>query len=150
MGCARSSITRFTIVPVAKVTECDFFVSTAPGVNCEMSVGTVSATNDEPSRARATLAAGQMPGTVHRLGDVRDVPVPPQTDLVAEDPISGGPATPDGACGDDAPLVATQVRDRRLLDDEGRLRELDLERGVVRSRPAAARSWPSVPRRRDR
>jgi hypothetical protein len=52
------------------------------------------------------FVAGQLPGAVHGLGDVRDVPVPPKTDLVAEDPKSARPATADGACGDDAPLLA--------------------------------------------
>ena len=55
----------------------------------------------------------------------------PEPDLVAEDPKSARPATADGAFGDDAALLAAPVGDRRLLDDELRLRDFDLERGVV-------------------
>ena len=63
MGCARSSTTRFTIVPVAKVTQRDFFVATAPGVNCEMSAATVFCENESPNHGdTATLAAD---GTLH-------------------------------------------------------------------------------------
>jgi hypothetical protein len=77
------------------------------------------------------LVVAQSPGAFHGLGDVRDVSVPPQTDLVAEDPKSARPTTADGPGGDDAPLVAAQVSDRRLLDDERRLRDPDLERRVI-------------------
>jgi hypothetical protein len=55
----------------------------------------------------------------------------PYTDLVAEDPKSACPATADGTSGDDAPLLAAQVCDRRLLDDERLFSDFDLERGVV-------------------
>jgi hypothetical protein len=55
----------------------------------------------------------------------------PQTDIVAEHPKSACPATADGASGDDAPLLAAQVWDRRLLDDERPLWDVDLERRVV-------------------
>src|SRR4051794_28241046 len=63
MGCFRSQTSRFTIVPVAKVTQRDFFVSTAPGVNCEMSTATVFCENESPNHNdTATLAAD---GTLH-------------------------------------------------------------------------------------
>src|SRR4051795_208435 len=78
------------------------------------------------------LVAGQSPGTLYGLDDVGDVPVSPQPDLVAKDPKPARPATADGACGDHATLLATQVRDRRLLDHEPRFGDLDLERGVVK------------------
>lgn len=63
MGCARSATTRFTIVPVAKVTQRDFYVATAPGVNCEMSAATVFCENEGPNHSdTATLAPD---GTLH-------------------------------------------------------------------------------------
>jgi hypothetical protein len=63
MGCFRSASTRFTIVPVAKVTQRDFYVSTAPGVSCEMSAATVFCENESPNHNDiATLAAD---GTLH-------------------------------------------------------------------------------------
>src|SRR4051795_6491429 len=88
------------------------------------------------------LVAGQSPGTLYGLDDVGDVPISPQPDLVAEDPKPARPATADGACGDHATLLATQVRARRLLDHEPRLGDLDLERGVVK----VARRTPLEPR----
>src|SRR3954469_22645436 len=77
------------------------------------------------------LVAGQSPRTLYGLDDVGDVPISPEPDLVAEDPKPARPATADGACGDHATLLATQVGDRRLLDHEPRPGDLDLERGVV-------------------
>ena len=59
---------------------------------------------------RAIFVVAQSPRAVHRLGDVRDVSAAPQTDLVAEDPKPACPATADRAFGDDAPLLAAQVR----------------------------------------
>src|SRR3954452_7961364 len=88
------------------------------------------------------LVAGQSPGTLYGLDDVGDVPVSPQPDLVAEDPKPARPATADGSCGDHATLLAAQARDRRLLDHEPRLGDLDLERGVVE----VARWTPLDPR----
>ena len=52
-------------------------------------------------------------------------------DLVAEDPKSPCPAVADRALGDDAPLLAAEVWDGRLLDDVRRFWDLNLERGVV-------------------
>jgi hypothetical protein len=63
LACSRSPTTRFTVVPVAKVTQRDFFVSTAPGVSCEMSAATVFCENEGPNHNDiATLAAD---GTLH-------------------------------------------------------------------------------------
>src|SRR3954454_16448170 len=63
MGCFRSATTRFTIVPVARVTQRDFYVSTAPGVSCEMSAATVFCEDENPNHNDiATLAAD---GTLH-------------------------------------------------------------------------------------
>jgi hypothetical protein len=63
MGCSRSPTTRFTIVPVTKVTQRDFYVATAPGVSCEMSAATVFCENESPNHNDiATLAAD---GTLH-------------------------------------------------------------------------------------
>src|SRR3954468_21429445 len=78
------------------------------------------------------LVAGQSTGTLYGLDDVGDVPISPEPNLVAEDPKPARPATADGACGDHATLRATQVHDRRLLDHEPRLGDLDLQRGVVK------------------
>src|SRR3954462_11043373 len=77
------------------------------------------------------FVAGQSTGTLYGLDDVGDVPIPPEPDLVAEDPKPTRPTTAHGDCGDHPTLPATQVRDRRLLDHEPRLRDLDLERRVV-------------------
>src|SRR5215210_4517765 len=77
------------------------------------------------------FVAGQSTGTLYGLDDVGDVPISPEPDLVAEDPKPARPTTAHGACGDHPTLLATQVRDRRLLDHEPRLRDLDLERRVV-------------------
>src|SRR3954464_1843479 len=88
------------------------------------------------------LVAGQLTGTLYGLDDVGDVPISPEPDLVAEDPKPARPATADGACGDHTALLATQVRDRRLLDHEPRLGDLDLECGVVE----VARGTPLDPR----
>jgi len=71
-------------------------------------------------------------GAVDSLGDVRNVSVAPKADLVAEDPESAGPASSDGTFGNDAALLAAEVWDRRLLDDERPLWNLDLERGVIK------------------
>ena len=55
----------------------------------------------------------------------------PEPDLVAEDPKSGRPASADGSFGDNTAILSAPVVDRRLLDHERSLRELDLKRGVV-------------------
>ena len=100
---------------------------------------------------RAIFVVAQSPRAVDGLGDVRDVAAAPKADLVAEDPKSARPATADRAFGDDAPLLAAPVVDRRLLDDERPLRDLDLERGVVEvTRRTPLQSVPPAPRRRDR
>jgi hypothetical protein len=70
---------------------------------------------------RAIFIAGESPRAFHRLGDVWDAATEPQADLVAEDPKSARPASADGTFGHDAPLVAAQIRDRRLLDHAGPL-----------------------------
>jgi hypothetical protein len=63
LACSRSPTTRFTIVPVTKVTQRDFYVATAPGVSCEMSAATVFCENESPNHNDiATLAAD---GTLH-------------------------------------------------------------------------------------
>jgi hypothetical protein len=77
------------------------------------------------------LVTSEVPRTLHGLRDVGNVSAPPQPDLVAEDPESTRPAAADGALGDDAPLHAAPVMDRRLLDDECPLWDFDLERGVI-------------------
>ena len=92
---------------------------------------------------RTIFVVGQSPGAIHCLGDIGNVSVEPKTDLVAEYPKSACPATADGASGNDAPLLPAQVWDRRLLDDEGPLRDFDLKRGVVE----IARRTPLQPRR---
>jgi hypothetical protein len=84
---------------------------------------------------RTIFLVGQSPRTVYGLGDVGNVSVAPHANLVAEYPKSACPATADGASGNDAPLLPAQVWDRRLLDDERPLRDLDLERGVVEIAP---------------
>jgi hypothetical protein len=58
------------------------------------------------------------------------MPVLPKPDLVSEDPKSTGPATAHGTYRDDAAQLAAQIWDRRLLDDEGRPWDVDLECGV--------------------
>jgi hypothetical protein len=77
------------------------------------------------------LVAGQSPGTTDGLNDVGDVSISPEPDLVAEDPKPARPAGADRARGDHPTLLATQVGDRRLLDHEPRLGDLDLKRRVV-------------------
>jgi hypothetical protein len=58
MECARSRTSAFRVVPVARVTQRDFHVATAPGVNCEMSAATVFCENVKPPRNdTARLAA---------------------------------------------------------------------------------------------
>src|SRR4051794_11346294 len=91
------------------------------------------------------LVAGQSPGTLYGLDDVGDVSISPEPDLVAEDTKPARPATADGAYGDHATLLPTQVRDRRLLDHEPRLGDLNLQRGVVK----VAR-WPPLDLRHQR
>ena len=88
------------------------------------------------------VAAGQVTGTVYGLGDVGDVPISPEPDLVTEDPKPARPPTADSACRDHATLLATQVRDRRLLDHKPRPGDLDLKRRVVE----VARWTPLDPR----
>ena len=81
--------------------------------------------------ARASWVIGQSPWAVHGLRDVRDVPAAPETDLVAEDPEAARPPSADGAFGNDSAVLAAPVMDRRLLDHEFSLWDLDLQRGVV-------------------
>jgi hypothetical protein len=77
------------------------------------------------------LVTSKAPRTRDGLRDVGNVSALPQPDLVAEDPKSPRPAAADGTLGDDAPLVAAPVVNRRLLDHEPPLWDVDLERGVV-------------------
>ena len=104
------------------ITEFEFHISPVPSSSRpQTGVGTC-ATSSSTRRARcfvARSAAADCPRPRRRPGCVRRA----KTDLVAEDPKSARPATADGAFGDDAPLLAAQVRDRRLLDDERRLRD---------------------------
>lgn len=81
--------------------------------------------------SRTLFVVAQPPGTVHRVGDIGKLSTVPTTDFVAENPEPTRPATADGAFGDDAPLLAVEVWDRRLLDDERSLWYVHLERGVV-------------------
>jgi hypothetical protein len=55
----------------------------------------------------------------------------PEPDFVAEDSKTTCPPAADGALGDHAALLAAPVVDRRLLDDEPALWDVDLERGVI-------------------
>jgi hypothetical protein len=64
------------------------------------------------------LIVAQSPRAFNGLGDVRDIPVAPATDLVAKDPKATGPAAADRTFGDDATLIAVLVTDRRLFDHE--------------------------------
>ena len=80
---------------------------------------------------RTIFVVGHSPRAVYGLGDVRNMSTTPKTDLIAEDPKPACPATADSAFGDDAPLLAAQVCDRSLLDDERPLSDFNLERRVV-------------------
>jgi hypothetical protein len=80
---------------------------------------------------RTVLVIDQSPWAVDRLGDVRNVSTAPETNLVAEDPKAASPASADGALCDDAPLLAAPVVNRRRLDDELPLGDLDLQGRVV-------------------
>jgi hypothetical protein len=62
------------------------------------------------------VVVAESPRAVDGLGYIRYVAAGPEPDLVAEDPESAGPASADGAFGDDAALLAAPVVDRRLLD----------------------------------
>jgi hypothetical protein len=73
----------------------------------------------------------QSPRAIHGLGDVRNVSAAAQANLVAEDPKAARPVAANGALGDDSPLAATPVVDRRLLDHVFCLGQLQLQRGVV-------------------
>src|SRR4029453_18245277 len=65
------------------------------------------------------------------LGDVRDNPVTPAPNLVAEQPKATRRACPDGTYGDDATFAAL-APGRRLLDDEPSLSKAYLECRVVK------------------
>jgi len=75
---------------------------------------------------------------VDRFGDVRDHPVAPAVQLVAEEPEPAGPARPDRPLHHDPARRTVVVEDRSLFDHEPALRHVDLERGVVQ----VARSAP--------
>jgi hypothetical protein len=67
--------------------------------------------------ASTILVVGQPLRTIYGLSDVRNVSTEPNADLVAEDPKSACPPAADRPLGDDAPLLAAPVVDRRLLDN---------------------------------
>jgi hypothetical protein len=80
---------------------------------------------------RTVLIGGQPPGAVNSLRDIRDVAVVPEPDLVAEDSKSARPASADCPFADHSTSLVAPVVDRRLLDHEPPVWDLDLERGVV-------------------
>src|SRR5215207_2728070 len=49
--------------------------------------------NNVKNPPRTIFVVAQAPGALHGFDDIRDVSVPPKTDLVAEDPKSARPAT---------------------------------------------------------
>jgi hypothetical protein len=67
-----------------------------------------------------------------RLVDVFNDAVAPASDLVSEGSQRPDPATADRAFADDAPLPATPIRDRSLLDHKPTVRRVDDERRVVK------------------
>lgn len=75
--------------------------------------------------------ARQQLRTLDRLCNVRDDPVSPAAQLVAEDAEPFRPAAPDGSLSDHATLRAIAARDRRLLDHEASLRYVHDESRVV-------------------
>src|ERR1019366_9251034 len=79
-----------------------------------------------------------MTRTVGGFTEIRDDPVAPTPDFVAEDAQARRPAATDGTLGDHAPLVAASVRDGGLLDHEPTFRHVHFKGGVVEIVPAAA------------
>ena len=80
------------------------------------------------------LLIAEAPRTVDGLGKVRYVATAPDPDLLAKDPKSARPASADGTLGNDTAFLSAPVLDRRLLDHEHSLGQLDLKGGVARSR----------------
>src|SRR3954469_1401255 len=105
-----------------------------PHLACVELVATPHRGRDLPDELENTTGIrfirGQPAGTVDGLRDVGDVTAQPEPYLVAEDPESACPAGADRSLSDDPALLAAQIRHRGLLDDEGGLRELDLQGGV--------------------
>jgi hypothetical protein len=75
--------------------------------------------DDVKHTLRTGFVSAQSHRAVHSLSDIWNVPVSPDADLIPEDPKSPGQTASNCAFGHDATLVAAEVRDRRLLDDEG-------------------------------
>jgi hypothetical protein len=76
---------------------------------------------------------------LHSLGDIGNVAVAPDADLIPEDPQSASATAADRTFGHNAASVAAEARDGRLLDDEGLASCMDLKGRVVE----VAR-WPSL------
>ncbi len=79
----------------------------------------------------ARLVFTQSHRAFNSLGDIRNVAVVPETDLVSEDPESPGPTTANCAFGYNATIVAAEVRDGRLLDDESLASYVELKGRVI-------------------
>jgi hypothetical protein len=93
------------------------------------------------SEIKQSLRHGGIVGYATRafdgLAEIRDGTVVPTPDLIAEDAQASCPPGTHGTFGDDAPLVAVSVGDRRLLDHIPTVGHVDFKRGVVEVAPAA-------------